>query len=126
MERSETDNDTTGYGIYLSKSLSSIVYLDCTCEQEILRQIDELNNTESPGPDGIGLNTLKDVAYIIDRPLAYLCNLSSQTGVFWEDSNWLELYQSNKKGDGALLTNYRPASQPSVFRKILEKLACCR
>jgi hypothetical protein len=35
------------------------MFLDCTCEQEILREIDKLNNNKSPGPDDVGPNILE-------------------------------------------------------------------
>jgi hypothetical protein len=126
LETSVADKDTEGYKKYCNKSLSGSMFLDCTCEQEILREIDKLNNNKSPGPDGVGPNILKDVADIIVRPLAYLCNLSFQTGLVPEGLKLARIVPIYKKGDKTLLTNYRPISLLSIFHKILEKLMCYR
>jgi hypothetical protein len=60
MERSVTDKDTEGYRKYCSKSLSGTMFLDCACEQKILREIDKVNNIKLPGSDGVRTNILKD------------------------------------------------------------------
>jgi hypothetical protein len=102
------------------------MFLDCTCEQKIVKEIDKLNNNKSPGPDGIGLNILKDVADIIVRPLAYLSYISFQTGLVHEVLKLARIVSLYKTGNKTLLTNYRPISLLSIFTKILEKLMCSR
>jgi hypothetical protein len=43
----------------------------------VLGEIDELNITKSPGLDGNGPKTVKNVAHIIAKPLTYLYNIVS-------------------------------------------------
>jgi hypothetical protein len=105
MESSVADKDTEGYRKYCKKSSSGSTFLDCTCEQEILREIDKLNNNKSPGHDGIDPNILKDVADITVKPLAYLCNLSFQTGLVPQGLKLVKIVPIYRKGDKALLTN---------------------
>lgn len=73
---SVTVNNTVGYRKYRNNSSCSSMFPEFTCEQEVLEEIDKLNNTKSPGFDGI----VPKIVMYVARPLAHLNKLSFQTG----------------------------------------------
>lgn len=69
---------------------------------------------------------LLNVSPLIDSLLAFLFNLSFNTGVFPECFKTARVIPLFKQGDRSLLGNYRPISLLNVFNKILEKLMYVR
>ena len=65
---------------------------------------------------------LKDAATIITKPLAYIINLSLQSGsvpIEWKAAKIIPLFKS---GSMVELDNYRPISILPVLSKILERI----
>jgi hypothetical protein len=82
------------------------MFLYCTCEQKILREIDKLNNNKSSGLDGVGLNIFKNVADIIVRPLATYVIYRFKLDCFViEGLKLARIVPMYKKGDKTLLTS---------------------
>ena len=55
-------------------------------------------------------------------PLAYICNLSFQMGIFPSEMKLANVVPIYKSGDEMLFSNYRPVSVLPVFSKVLERL----
>ena len=76
------------------------------------------------GPDGISARIVSECAGELSVPLAKLCDMSLQQGVFpfrWKQANIVALH---KKGDKKDPLNYRSVSLLPIFGKVLEKLVC--
>ena len=51
-------------------------------EQYVVNVIDKLPSKASSGVDGISTNLLKDITYLISKPLTLIINLCLETGIF--------------------------------------------
>ena len=89
---------------------------------EILRYLKKLQRNKSSGIDELPPNLLKDTAYEISKPLAFIINKSLSTGTIpslWKTSKVTPLHKSDSKAD---FNNYRPISVLPCLSKILEKV----
>ena len=96
-------------------------YLTSVTEDEISKIIVNLKNC-SPGWDEIKPNIVKHINHCIKMPLAYICNLSFQKGIFPSEMKLANVVPIYKSGDEMLFSNYRPVSVLPVFSKVLERL----
>ena len=90
--------------------------------QMILEKLQDLNPEKSPGPDGWYPVLLKNLAYLINTPLAILFQKSfNETLVPFQ---WLEacITAIHKKGLKNLFENYRPVSTTSIIGKLMESI----
>ena len=76
--------------------------------------------------DGISINLLKFISTNISSPLAYIFNLSLETGVFPDKLKTSRVVPVFKQGDNKLCDNYRPISLISSIAKILEKIVALK
>ena len=74
----------------------------------------------APGPDGINLRILKELAKEVSLPLAIIFNKLLQTGVVPEDWKCANVVPIFKKGSKVDPANYRPISLTSSRVKLLE------
>jgi len=91
-------------------------------EEEVKRELDGVDITKAPGPDGIPTRILKDCAENLLTPLTYLFNLSLNSATVpqeWKRANVVPVF---KKGDPTQTNNYRPISLLPIISKILERL----
>ena len=107
---------------YINYNASSSFFLEPTCSDEIITVIKRFKNKTSSGYDGISMQTVKYISDIIAGPLAYIANLSFQTGTFPDNMKIAKIIPLFKSGDEQIYTNYRPVSLLPQFSKILEKL----
>ena len=92
-------------------------------EPEVLKILNRLDTSKSPGPDKIPAKLLKTCALIIASPLTKLFNKSLQSGNFpssWKKANVTPIFK--QKGSNSDPTNYRPISLLPNISKILEKI----
>ena len=78
------------------------------------------------GHDEIKASILKSISFSIIDPVAYICNLSLNEGVFPSElkiANVLPLYKAD---DPFLFNNYRPVSLLNVLSKVFEKVMYSR
>ena len=90
-------------------------------DDEIFRELRNLKRNKSTGLDNLPPGRLKDAATIITKPLAYIINLSLQSGSVpteWKAAKIIPLFKS---GSMIELDNYRPISILPVLSKILER-----
>ena len=88
----------------------------------MFRELRNLKRNKSTGLDNLPPGMLKDAATIIIKPLAYIINLSLQSGsvtMEWKAAKIIPLFKS---GSMVELENYRPISILPVLSKILERI----
>ena len=91
-------------------------------DDEVFRELRNLKRNKSTGLDNLAPGMLKDTATIITKPLAYIINLSLQSGsvpLEWKAAKVIPLF---KGGSMVELDNYRPISILPVLSKILERI----
>jgi hypothetical protein len=93
-----------------------------TSEEEILKLLNSLEVGKANGPDGISNKMLKECGPAIASPLADLFNKSFEMATVpqaWKEANLCPIF---KKGDKALVSNYRPISLLPCVAKIQERI----
>ena len=90
-------------------------------EDMILQQLEFLDGSKSPGPDGIHPNLLKRFSKYFANILFYIFNKSFESGILlsdWKSANIVPIHKKTK----LLANNYRPISLTSIVVKILEPI----
>lgn len=81
-----------------------------------------LNPHKACGPDSISARVIRECAVELSVPIAKLCSLSLEQGVFprsWKRANIVPIH---KKGPKTHASNYRSVSLLPLFSKVLEKI----
>ncbi|KAJ3645724.1 hypothetical protein Zmor_023361 [Zophobas morio] len=88
--------------------------------ETVLKLLQKLKTTKSPGPDYITAKVLKECATSLCEPISFLFTQSFNSGTLPPD--WLTAFVKPifKKGDKFCPDNYRPISLTSVVVKIME------
>ena len=89
--------------------------------EEILDIINSLEN-KSTGPFSIPVKLLSLISDLIIIPLAFIINMSIQSGVYPELLKVVKVIPIHKGGSTQDINNYRHISLLSVFDKIIEKV----
>jgi hypothetical protein len=110
------------YANYMHPSIRNSMFCEDTNISEMSILIASLNGAKSCGPDDIGPQLIKDNNYLFCQPLTFLFNLSLSKGVVPDALKVAKVIPLFKKGDEAVMANYRPISLLSIFNKLLEKL----
>ena len=119
-------NNERAYKNYLSKSVSSSMFLEPTSHLEVKQQIYSLSSKKSSGPDEISAHFLVVAANVLAFPLTILFNYAFEFGIFpscLKTAKVIPIFKSGIKTD---ISNYRPISILSYFSKNFEKLVCKR
>ena len=88
----------------------------------VRKELDRLKSSKSPGVDEIYPRILKECKEVLSSPLANVFRESVDNGIvpdLWKQANVVPIF---KKGDRAIMTNYRPISLTSVVGKMLESI----
>ena len=101
-----------------SFQLTPVTYAD------VLKEINQLNPTKSPGPDSIGGKIILLCPEIFAYNLTIIFNKYIQLGKYPEAMKLAKVIPIYKKGEHSLPNNYRPISLLSTFNKLFEKLIC--
>lgn len=102
------------------------MFLRPTDNDEVIKVIKGLKNTNAVGYDEISTLVLKDCALPLSKPLAHLVNLSFEQGVFPGVLKKTVIKPIHKRGSKERLSQYRPVALIPVISKILEKLMLIR
>ena len=84
--------------------------------------LNNLNVHKASGPDNISARVIKECAVPLVAPIAIICKLSIEQGIFpsrWKEANIVPVF---KKGSRKLPINYRAVSLIPFFGKILERV----
>ena len=90
-------------------------------EREIRGIINSMKSKNSSGYDGGSTEILKLSGSQISKPLAFIIDKSTKSGVFPERLKYAVITPLHKRGDVSDIANYRPISLLPAFSKILEK-----
>ena len=93
----------------------------CISNEEILDIINSLEN-KSTGPFSILVKLLSLISDLIIIPLAFIINMSIQSGVYPGLLKVVKVIPIHKGGSTQDINNYRPISLLSIFDKIIEKV----
>ena len=91
---------------------------------DILQIINKMENKISSGIDGISNKILKYIKEEIAKPIALIINQMFTTGTFPDTLKVSKIIPLHKKGNAALLSNYRPISLLPTISKIFERVIC--
>ena len=89
---------------------------------DVQKQLRQLPIRKATGLDGIPARLLRAAASHIHIPLAHICNISMQTGVFpdeWKSARVTPIFKAGARDD---VGNYRPVSILPVVSKLLERV----
>jgi len=90
-------------------------------EEKILKMLEKLNVSKSPGPDGLHPRILYETRTKITTPLKLIYEASFATKELphdWINANISAIFKKGKKSE---LCNYRPISLTSILCKIMEQ-----
>ena len=88
---------------------------------QVLKYLRNLKRKCATGLDDLPASYLKDIAYVIAKPLSHVINLSLASGIVPNDLKSARVTPIFKSGDAHNFENYRPISILPVISKIFEK-----
>ena len=91
-------------------------------DDELNEALQTLETKKSSGYDDIFSDVIKDTSPSIFEPLRHIFNLSLEKGIFPDQLKIAKVSLLFKKGDNALMDNYRPILVIPYFLKILERI----
>ena len=94
----------------------------CITETETLKAIDNLENKNSSGHDGISNKLLKLTKKELSKSLTLIINQIITTGIFPDSFKKSKITPLFKKGDQSLLLNYKPISLLPTISKVFERI----
>ena len=118
----ETFPKNTNFKVYLNNPNLNSFYQTEISEEEITKEIEQINVKKSPGMDDIKPMAVKLAIPYISKPLSHIYNLSFLTGQVPDQLKIAKIIPIFKKKEKYLPVNYRPISLLSIFEKIMEKL----
>ena len=91
-------------------------------EDTIMKKLNNLNVSKSPGPDKVHPKILKLLSSSVSKPLNVIFNTSLRTGILPDDWKKAHVSAIFKKGERKYPNNYRPISLTSIVCKVLESV----
>ena len=95
------------YFEYLLNPTQKSLFMKPIVADEVVEIIGKLNQSKSPGHDGIGNLIVKKVSSVISKPLSNIFNLSLSTGMVPEQLKLAKVIPIYKKEDPEIFSNYR-------------------
>lgn len=106
----------------LPSKTSESMLLEPVDEKSVSYALKNLKNSGSIGVDEINTKVLKECSDSIAAPLVHLINLMMVQGVYPEVLKLTKIVPILKKGDPAMVENYRPIALLSVISKVVERI----
>ena len=94
----------------------------CINEENTIKAIENLENKNSSGHDGISNKLLKSIKCSVSKSLTIIINQMITTGIFPDAFKVSKVTPIFKKGDCSLMSNYRPISLLPTISKIFERV----
>lgn len=113
---------STPWENYVTASNPNTIFLSPTDFSEVQDIIMSLKDGCASGTDEIRPKPLKAVSQIVSTPIAHICNLIMEKGVFPAKMKLARVTAIHKGGSFDDVNNYRPISVLSVFSKIAEHI----
>ena len=118
----ELPNTDVAYGDFLGQNIEQSLFWKPITAVEIKSQVLLLDTKKACGHDNMPVQLIRDSAPYISHPLAYIFNLSLETGKVPDEIKIAKVTPLHKKGPREDPGNYRPISVLPVIGKVLEKL----
>ena len=115
-------NCAQSYSDYLNNPTPHRFTLSTINESYILSIINKLKNKNSSGNDEISNKLLKAIGNELSKPLTIIINQCLLTGIFPDLLKIAKVKPLFKRGDTALLNNYRPISLLPTISKVFERV----
>ena len=116
------NNVIADYKQYLTSPTRETLKFECITKDYTIKAIDNLENKNSSGHDGISNTLLKTIKNDISQSLTIIINQMLTTGIFPDAFKLSKVIPLFKKGDSSLLVNYRPISLLPTISKVFERV----
>ena len=118
----DQNNVIADYKQYLTSPTRETLKFECITKDYTIKAIDNLENKNSSGHDGISNTLLKTIKNDISQSLTIIINQMLTTGIFPDAFKLSKVIPLFKKGDSSLLANYRPISLLPTISKVFERV----
>ena len=118
----DQNNVIADYKQYLTSPTRETLKFECITKDYTIKAIDNLENKNSSGHDGISNTLLKTIKNDISQSLTIIINQMLTTGIFPDAFKLSKVIPLFKKGDSSLLVNYRPISLLPTISKVFERV----
>ena len=118
----EQDDTNADYKQYLNSPTAEKLQFKCINEEYTIKALDNLENKNSSGHDGISNKLLKSIKCSVSKSLTIIINQMITTGIFPDAFKVSKVMPIFKKGDCSLMSNYRPISLLPTISKIFERV----
>ena len=98
------------------------MHFKCINEEYTIKALDNIENKNSSGHDGISNKLLKSIKCSVSKSLTIIINQIITTGIFPDAFKVSKVMPIFKKGDCSLMSNYRPISLLPTVSKIFERV----
>ena len=115
-------NKNINFTSYLKNPTKNRLKFTHITEEDTIKAIDNLENKNSSGHDGISNKLLKLIGHVLCKSLTLIINQMLTSGIFPDAFKTAKIIPIHKKGDSALLSNYRPISLLPTISKIFERI----
>ena len=115
-------NDVSNVDRFNVEYVPYSILLKKTCEKEVLKVLNNLDNKSLSGDDNISNIIVKTSAKVVAPYLSFLINLSFAKGVFPKELCKAKVLPLHKDGSKHDENNYRPISLLIVWNKIYERI----
>ena len=109
------------WSFHRSTNSSPVFDFEPVSEIEVLKYLRNLKRKCATGIDNIPSCFLKDVAFVIAKPLTYIVNISLKNGTLPNELKKARVNPIYKSGSRKSFDNYRPISVLPILSKIFEK-----
>ena len=118
----EQDYTSADYRQYLNSPTTERLQFKCINEEHTIKALNNLENKNSSGHDGVSNKLLKSMTCSVSKSLTIIINQMITTGIIpdaFKVSNVMPIF---KKGDCSHMSNYRPISLLPKISKIFERV----